>query len=65
MIVQTKTAELDEFAKKVLAGVNEALRELVETSAAKGESLVVSDGKGNVRTVPATELLKNFQKETV
>ncbi len=65
MIVQTKSTELDEFAEKVLGGVNKALRKLVETSAAKGESLVVSDGKGNVKSVPAKELLKTLPKETV
>ena len=62
MIVQNKNAELGQFAKKILSGVNKALKELVETAAAKNDSLVVSDGKGNVKSVPAKELLKNFSE---
>jgi len=60
MIVQSKSAELEEFAEKILGGVNKALRKLVENAAEKNDSLVVSDGKGNVKSVPAKELLKNF-----
>ena len=60
MIVQSKSAELEEFAEKILGGVNKALRKLVENAAEKNDSLVVSDGKGNVNSVPAKELLKNF-----
>lgn len=62
MTVQTKNIELDDFSNKVLGGVNKALRQLVETSAANNKSLVVSDGKGNVKTVPAKELLKTLSK---
>ncbi len=60
MKIQTKDAELEEFAEKILYGVNKALRKLVETSAAKDGSLVVSDGKGNPKLVPAKELLKTL-----
>jgi hypothetical protein len=60
MIIQTNNTDLDEFGKKILFGVNKALRKLVETSAANNDTLVVSDGKGNVKSVPAKELLKNF-----
>jgi hypothetical protein len=63
MIVQTKSTDLDEFAEKVLYGVNKALRKLVETSAANNDSLVISDGKGNVKSVPAKELLKTLSKQ--
>lgn len=63
MIVQTKSTDLDEFAEKVLYGVNKALRKLVEKSAANNESLVISDGKGNVKSVPAKELLKTLPKQ--
>ncbi len=62
MIVQTKDTELDEFAEKVLYGVNKALRKLVETSAANNESLVIGDGKGNVKSVPAKEILKTLNQ---
>jgi len=65
MIAKTKTIELDEFAAKFINGVNKGLRELVETTAAKGGSLVVGDGHGNSKSVPAKELLKNFPKENL
>ena len=63
MIVQTKDIDLEEFAEKILFGVNKALRKLVETSAANNESMVISDGKGNVKSVPAKELLKTLPKQ--
>ncbi|GAC1301060.1 MAG: hypothetical protein NVSMB24_03180 [Mucilaginibacter sp.] len=62
MIVQTKSPDMDEFSKKILLGVNKALRKLVETSASDNKNLVISDGKGNVRSVPAKELLKTLRK---
>lgn len=63
MGVQDKKKELDELGDKIIYGVNKALRQLVETSAANNESLVVSDGKGNPKTVPAKELLKTLSKK--
>ncbi|MDP9047804.1 MAG: hypothetical protein M3N14_06680 [Bacteroidota bacterium] len=62
MIAQTKNTDLDEFAEKILFGVNKALRKLVETSAANNKSLIISDGKGNVKSVPAKELLKTLRR---
>ena len=62
MIAQTENTELDEFSNKIISGVNKALRKLVETSAANNESLVISDGEGNVKSVPAKELLKTLSK---
>jgi hypothetical protein len=62
MIIQTKT-DFDELSNKIIAGVNKALRELVETSAANNQSLVVGDDKGGFKTVPAKELLKTLPKE--
>jgi hypothetical protein len=62
MIVQSKNEELDQLGDKIIYGVNKALRKLVETSAANNESLVISDGEGNVKSVPAKELLKTLPK---
>jgi len=62
MINQTKNTELNELGDKILYGVNKALRKLVETSAANNRSLVISDGKGNPKSVPAKELLKTLPK---
>jgi hypothetical protein len=62
MTVQTKETDLDEFSSKIIKGVNKALRKLVETSAANDESLIVGDGKGGFKSVPAKELLKSQPK---
>ena len=57
----TNKSKLDELSEKILKGMKEASRKLVEESAARGRSLVVSvDGK--VKNIPAKELLKAFSK---
>ena len=62
MIIQTKT-DFDALSNKIIEGVNKALRELVETSAANNQSLVVGDDKGGFKSVPAKELLKTLPKQ--
>jgi hypothetical protein len=52
-----KKAHLDELSEKVLLGMRKAIKKLVETSAANNEELIVSDGHGNPKSVPAKELL--------
>jgi hypothetical protein len=49
-------SELDELSDKILQGMTEASRKLVEESAASGRSLVISEN-GEVKKVPAKELL--------
>jgi hypothetical protein len=61
MIIQTKT-NFDELSDKIIEGVNKALRQLVETSAANNENLVVGDKNGGFKSVPAKELLKTLSK---
>jgi hypothetical protein len=63
MIIQPKKTDMDEFAEKVLDGVNKALRKLVETSALNDQSLVIGDDNGGFKTVPAKELLKTLPKQ--
>jgi hypothetical protein len=46
-----------ELCNKIIAGIRKAQRKLLETSAAKNESLVISDGNRGVIVVPARELL--------
>ena len=62
MIVQTKT-DIDDLSARIIKGVNKGLRKLAETTAANNGSLVVSDGKGNPKSVSAKELLKTLPKE--
>jgi hypothetical protein len=54
--METNKSELDEFADKILQGMTEASRKLVEESAANGRSLVISED-GEVKRIPAKELL--------
>ena len=63
MVAQTKDTDWNELSEKIIGGVNKALRKLVETSAANNDSLVISDGKGNVKSIPAKELLKTLPKQ--
>lgn len=60
MITKIAKSELDVLADKVMIGVNKAVRQLVETSAANNESLIVGDKDGNPISVPAKELLKKL-----
>ncbi|WP_431213851.1 hypothetical protein ACQ86N_02830 [Puia sp. P3] len=54
--MEDNKSELDQLSDKILKGMTEASRKLVEESAAKGRSLVISEG-GEVKRVPAKELL--------
>jgi hypothetical protein len=63
MIAPTKNSDWDELSAKIVAGVNKAIRKVVETSAANDKSLVVGDEHGNFKSVPAKELLKNLPKQ--
>jgi hypothetical protein len=59
-MVNEKT-EISELSEKVLTGLRKALRRLIENSAANNESLVIADKDGNIKTVPAKELLPQVQ----
>lgn len=52
------------FSEKVLFGVQKALRKLAEETAAKGGSLVVKID-GEIKDVPAKELLKTLPKQDI
>jgi hypothetical protein len=58
MIIENKKADVNELAGKVLGGVRKAVRNLIESSAANNENLIIGDRNGNVKNVPAKELLK-------
>ncbi len=52
-----KKTDIAELSEKVLIGLRKALRKLVESSAANNENLVIGDKDGNIKIVPAKELL--------
>lgn len=57
--MQNNQTNIDELSAKVLLGLQKAIRKLVETSAAEDRSLVVKVN-GEIKTVPAKELLKTL-----
>ena len=62
MIINDNKTDLNELAANIINGVNKALRKLAESSAANNENLIVGDKDGNVKSVPAKELLKTLSK---
>lgn len=46
----------------IIGGVRKAVFKVTEAAAEKGKSLVVSDKEGNVKWVPAKDLLKEMNK---
>jgi len=54
--METNKSELDKLSDKILQGMTEASRKLVEKSAVNGRSLVISED-GEVKRVPAKDLL--------
>jgi predicted ABC-type ATPase len=60
-VMEDKTIYLDEFSEKLLYGLKKAMRKLVETSAKNDEELVIEDKDGQVKSVPAKDLLHEVQ----
>jgi hypothetical protein len=55
--MENKKTNVNELAEKVLEGMKKALKKLVETKAKNNQDLVIGDKDGNIRTVPAKDLL--------
>jgi len=55
-------AENIELQNKIVEGVNRAYKKLLLESAEKNQSLVVADKQGNIRQVPAKDLLKKLSE---
>jgi len=52
-----------ELSDKIMAGIHDAVRKLVIKSAANDEKLVIADDDGNVKHVPAKELLEGLSRK--
>ena len=63
MIINDENIEFDEFSRRILDGVNKAVRKLVEAAAARDESLITGDENGKGKSIPAKELLKRFTEK--
>jgi hypothetical protein len=57
--MENNKSELTELSDKILRGIKEASRKLVEESAANGRSLVIYMD-GEIKKVPAKDLLSKF-----
>ena len=57
--MESNKSQPTELFSKILLGMEKASRKLVEESAAQGHSLVISEN-GEVKNVPARELLKTY-----
>ena len=51
---------IDKLSSKILEGVRQASKKLIERSAANNEQLIIADENGEPICVPAKELLKNL-----
>ena len=54
--------DISDLSEKVLRGLRNALRKLVETSAANNQELVVGDKDGNFKSVPAIIVSRTRQQ---
>lgn len=61
--MKNEPLENDDLSEKILEGARLAVRRLVEKTAANNGSLVVRDKDGQIRAVPAKELLETLPKE--
>ena len=60
--MEDKSIYLDEFSEKILEGMRKAIKKLVETSAKMDQELVIRDKDGQIRSVPAKDLLHTVEK---
>ena len=61
-MLTNKSTDISELSEQVLRGINKALQKLIETNAANDQDMVIGDKEGNVKIVPAKELLKGLSK---
>ena len=53
----------NELSEKFMAGLNLARKRLIEKRALENRTLVIAYKDGNVKEVPAKELLKNYESK--
>jgi hypothetical protein len=60
--MENEIIDLNDLSEKVLEGMKKALKKLVETSAKNNEELVIRDKDGEIKSIPARDLLHLVQK---
>ncbi|SDD81231.1 hypothetical protein SAMN04487996_102247 [Dyadobacter soli] len=58
-----KKENFSQILDKIVAGVNKAVKKMVEESALRDESVVIGEKNGQARRVPAKELLKSLDSD--
>jgi hypothetical protein len=61
-VIDNPTYDID-LSEKILEGAREAMRKLIKKRAANNGSLVIRDKDGEIREVPAKELLETLPKK--
>lgn len=60
--MENEIIDINELSEKVMEGMEKAIKKLVESSALKNEELIIRDKDGNIKSVPAKDLLHLVQK---
>lgn len=60
--MENEIIDINELSEKVMEGMEKAIKKLVESSALKNEDLIIRDKDGNIKSVPAKDLLHLVQK---
>ena len=60
--MENEIIDINELSEKVIEGMEKAIKKLVESSALKNEDLIIRDKDGNIKSVPAKDLLHLVQK---
>jgi hypothetical protein len=60
--MENEIIDINELSEKVMEGMEKAIKNLVESSALKNEELIIRDKDGNIKSVPAKDLLHLVQK---
>ncbi len=62
-VMEETTPRMSQEAYDILMAIRKSIRQLVETNAKLGLDMVVGDIHGNIRIVPATQLLAEYLEE--
>jgi hypothetical protein len=60
--MENKKTDINELSEKVLQGMKIAMKKLVEEKAKNNEKLIIGDKDGNIKSVPAKDLLPSVEE---
>lgn len=59
-MVNPDKENFSQILDKIVVGVNKAVKNMIEESALRDESIVIGEKNGQARRIPAKELLKSL-----